>query len=344
MCKHGGSRLPSPPTPYQHPSFFDDRTAMKQQQQKHNGPHHHDESRRRRYTQHRSSPNHFCFGRDEIGNLTHDCIVDRLKVMLWKENTIYNYDRFVTTASPASAGVATNNTTILTQQHHDAMRRVNPAWRAQITTWSYSVVDHFHMSRECVAVSMNLLDRFFAHEEEEASKNKDVLLLVSAATLSIAIKQIEVDDLSLNALARFSRGKFTPTQILEMEWQVVRSLDFYLYPPTVTSFAMHLLLLLPHEINERDRNEMVEYTRFVVELSVADSFFVGNKPAPSIIAVAAIIISLQQCTLSQSSLSTLIEIHYCDLILEQIGIDATDSRLKESRHRLQLLLENNKRE
>ena len=338
MCKHGDgcSRL----SPHQHHSFFFDRTAMKQQ---HNGPHR-KESRRRRYTQHHSSPNHFCFGRDEIGNLTHDCIVDRLKVMLWKENTIYNYDRFLTT-TPASTGTAANDTTAtLTPQHHDPMRRVNPEWRAQIATWSYSVVDHFHMARECVALSMNLFDRFFAHEEEGVSKNKDAVLLVSSATLSIAIKLMEVNDLSLKALARFSRGKYTPTQILDMEWKVTRSLDFYLNPPTVTSFAMHFLLLMPDEINERDRNEIVEYTRFVVELSVADSFFVGNKPAPSIIAAAAIIISLQQCTLSQSTLSTLIEIHYCDIILDQIGIGAADSRLKESRHRLQLLLENNKRE
>jgi len=97
MCKHGGSRRRLPT--HQHHSF---RTAMKQ----HNVPH--DESRRRRYKQHRSSPDHFCFGRDEIGNLTHDCIVERLNVMLWKENTIYNYDHFVTT-TPSSAGAAASD-------------------------------------------------------------------------------------------------------------------------------------------------------------------------------------------------------------------------------------------
>eukprot|EP00984_Skeletonema_dohrnii_P001127 scaffold349_cov157-Skeletonema_dohrnii-CCMP3373.AAC.13 len=308
----------------------------------HNVPH--DESRRRRYKQHRSSPDHLCFGKDEIGNLTHDCIVERLNVMLWKENTIYNYDRFATT-TPASAGAAASDAAAIATPQYDPMRKVNPDWRAQITTWSYSVVDHFHMSRECVAVSMNLFDRYFAHEKEDASKNKNAVLLVSCATLSIAIKLMEVNDLSLKALSRFSRGKYTPSQIFDMEWLIVASLDYYLNPPTVISFVMHLILLLPHEINERDRNELVEYITFAVELSVADSFFVGNKPAPSIIAAAAIIVSLQQCgTLSQSFLSTIIEIQYCDIILEQIGIDASDSRLKESRHRLQLLLKNNKRE
>jgi hypothetical protein len=268
-----------------------------------------------------SRRNHFCFGRDEIGNLTRKCIVDRLNVMSWKERTIYNYDRFVTTP-------------------HDPMRRVNPEWRAQITKWSYGVVDHFHISRECVAVSMNLFDRYFANETDEVSI--DAVLLVSCASLSIAIKLTEVEDLSLRALSRFSRGRFTPNQISDMEWKIVTDLDFSLNPPTVMSFAMHLLLLLPHEINERDRIELVESTRFAVELSVADSFFVGNKPAPSIIAAAAIILSLQQSSLSQSTLSIMIEIHYCDIILDQIGIDADDSRFKKSQHRLQLLLKNNK--
>ena len=266
--------------------------------------------------------NNSCFGRDEIGNLTHMCIVERLNVMIWKESTIYNYDRFVTTP-------------------HNPMRRVNPEWRAQITKWSYGVVDHFHMSRESVAVSMNTFDHYFAHEKDEASI--DAVLLVSCATLSIAIKLTEVDDLSLKALSHFSRGKYTPSQILDMEWNIVAELDFYLNPPTVISFAMHLLLFLPNEINERDRIELVEMTRYVVELSVADSFFVGNLPAPSIIAAAAIIISLQQSTLSQSTLSTMIDIHYCDVILDQIGIDAADSKLKKSQHRLELLLlKNNK--
>jgi hypothetical protein len=242
--------------------------------------------------------------------------------MSWKEKTIYNYDRFVTTP-------------------HDPMRRVNPEWRAQITKWSYGVVDHFNISRECVAISMNLFDRYFAHDANEASI--DAVLLVSCATLSIAVKLTEVEDLSLKALSRFSRGRYTQTQISDMEWKIVTSLDFYLNPPTVISFAMHLLLLLPHEINERDKIQLVNSTRFAVELSVADSFFVGNKPAPSIIAAAAIILSLQQSNLSQSTLSTMIEIHYCDIILDQIGIDADDSRFQTSHHRLQLLLKNNKR-
>ncbi len=297
---------------------------------------HHVVPHNERYKQPRVS-----FGR-QAGNLTHDCIVERLKVMLWKENTIYNYDRFITAPTSAGAVAIANTAAAKTPPHHDPMRRVKPEWRSQITKWSYGVVDHFHMSRECVAVSMNIFDRFFAHEEEEASINR--VLLVSCAALSIGIKQMEVNDLSLNALARFSRGKYTPAQIHDMELKIVTSLDFYLNPPTVISFAMHLFRLLPHEINERDRNELVQYARFVTELCVADSFFVGNIPAPSIIAAAVIITALQQCKMSKSTLSTLIEIHYCDIILEQIGIDAEDSRLKESLHRLQLLLTKNKRE
>lgn len=276
----------------------------------------------------------FCFGRDEIGYLTRNCIVDRIQVMIWKENTLYKYDRFVTAQQQQ-------------QQHHDPMRRVKPEWRAQIAKWSYNVVDSFHLSRECVAVSMSIFDRYFAqyHETDDDDKTNnnidaEAVLLVSCATLAISIKLIEVDVLSLEALSRFSRNKYTPNEILDMEWKVVLSLDFHLNPPTTISFAIHFLLLLPNEINEGDRKELFESTRFVVELSVADSFFVACKP--SIIAAAAIIMTLlQPSTLSRSTLFTLREIHYCETILDQIGIDDEDSRLQKTQDRLKLLLRNN---
>lgn len=276
----------------------------------------------------------FSFGRDEIGYLTRNCIVDRIQVMIWKENTLYKYDRFVSAAR---------------QHHHDPMRRVKPEWRAQIAKWSYNVVDSFHLSRECVAVSMSIFDHYFAqyHETDDDDKTEnnnnidaEAVLLVSCATLAIAIKLIEVDVLSLGALSRFSRNKYTSNEILDMEWKVVLSLDFHLNPPTTISFAIHFLLLLPTEINEGDRKELFESTRFVVELSVADSFFVACKP--SIIAAAAIIMTLQEpSTLSRSTLFTLREIHYCETILDQIGIDDEDSRLQKTHDRLKLLLRNN---
>ena len=276
------------------------------------------------HTQLYSSQHQFCFGREEVGIHTRECVIDRLNVMLLKERTIYDFDRCITSST------------------YDAMRRVKPGWRAQIAQWNYDIVDHWGFSRECVAVSMNLFDRYFAQENEESYK-RNTILLVSCATLSIAIKMSEFESLSLATLSHFSRGKFTPTQIFHMERKVVISLDFYLTPPTVMSFAMHTLLLLPHGINERDKHELVEQVCFTVELSVADSFFVGNKPAPSIIAAAAIMISLRQCTVSESTLSTIQEIHYCDKILEQLEIESTDPKLKISQQRLELLLKNNKR-
>jgi hypothetical protein len=269
----------------------------------------------------------FCFGSDEIGYLTRNCIVDRIQVMIWKENTLYKYDRFVTAAQQQQQ-----------QQHHDPMRRVKPEWRAQIAKWSYNEVDSFYLSRECVAVSMSIFDRYFAQYHDKTNNNIDAeaVLLVSCATLSISIKLLEVDVLSLGALSRFSRNKYTPNEILDMEWKVVLSLDFHLNPPTTISFAIHFLLLLPNEINEGDRKELFESTRFVVELSVADSFFVAYKP--SIIAAAAIIMTLQQpSTLSRSTLLILREIHYCETILDQIGIDDEDSRLQKTQDRLKLL-------
>ena len=126
------------------------------------------------------SSNHFCFRTDEVGNLTRECIVDRLTAMAWKERTTYNYNRFLFLPHvPGQRNRPPNSST-------NSITSVNPEWRASICKWSYNVADYFEISREVVAISMSLFDRFFA--TRGCKCNSNLVLLVSIATLHIAIK------------------------------------------------------------------------------------------------------------------------------------------------------------
>lgn len=150
------------------------------------------------------SSNHFCFNRDEIGHLTRECIIDRLIVMTRSERNEYEYSRFFPNPTEGHA------------------MSVNPRWRASICKWSYNVTGYFDLSREVVAISMNIFDRFFA--TRRCICNSGLVLLVSIATLHIAIKVRESAVIRLETLCRFSRGHFTPSQITRMELLVLTNL------------------------------------------------------------------------------------------------------------------------
>ena len=122
-----------------------------------------------------------------------------------------------------------------------------------------------------------------------------------------------------------------------MELLVLTNLTWLCNPPTAIAFVIHLLLLLPaDEIDPTERNELFESSRFLAELSVADSFFV-DTPLPSIIGLAAILNSLDKCqTLSHEART-----HYLRSVAEEIGISHEDSDISIAQNRLRLLVKNN---
>ena len=70
----------------------------------------------------------------------------------------------------------------------------------------------------------------------------------------------------------------------------LRSLSWYVHPPTPQAFASHLVPLLP-EIISGFTNEISEMSRFVTELSVFDYFFVPRKS--SLVAFASVLVAIE---------------------------------------------------
>jgi len=192
------------------------------------------------------SSNHFCFSREEIGHLTKRCILDRLAVMTRNEREMYNYCRFLPSHD----------------RQHSSLQKpiVDPDWRASIVKWSYNVVDYFDLSREVVALSMSLFDRFFA--TRICMPSSDLVLLASIATLHIAIKTRESAIIKLSTLSWFGRGRFSESRIAHMELLILTNLRWLVNPPTTIAFVMHLLLLLPGT-NLDLKREILESSRFL---------------------------------------------------------------------------------
>ena len=136
-------------------------------------------------------------GGEIIGNITRGCVIERLGMMRNQEKTAYNY-RTADKQPPAFP-----RQTVLAVD--ETMPQLNSTWREKICHWSFNVIDHFDLSREVVAVSMSLFDRFLATRSNRC--NGSTALLASLTTLHIAIKVHEVRKIKLSTLANLSRGQ-----------------------------------------------------------------------------------------------------------------------------------------
>ena len=70
---------------------------------------------------------------------------------------------------------------------------------------TYSVVDHFDLSRETVAISLSLFDRYCATLGNQCDGS--IALLTSLTTLSVAVKINETKSIHLRTLADLSRSE-----------------------------------------------------------------------------------------------------------------------------------------
>lgn len=266
-------------------------------------------------------------GGEIVGNLTRGCIISRLEVMRSQEQSTYSYRNYEPPAFP--------NPTNRNNADESIIPHLNSSWREKICHWSFNVIDHFDLSREVVAVSMSLFDRFLATRGNRC--NGSTALLASLTTLHIAIKVNEVRKIKLGTLANLSRGQFGPRHIEEMEWNVLTSLEWKIHPPTSMSFISHLLLLLPPQVDDACKEEIYALSRYITELSVCDSSFVEINP--SSVAFAAILNSLEDRKY-RKFISSSVRDQFVRSIERHVDIRQDDEHVAMARPKLKKLLKN----
>lgn len=265
-------------------------------------------------------------GGEIVGNLTRGCIISRLEVMRSQEQSTYSYRNYEPPPFPHQNS---------RNGADESTPHLNSSWREKICHWSFNVIDHFDLSREVVAVSMSLFDRFLATRGNRC--NGSTALLASLTTLHIAIKVNEVRKIKLGTLANLSRGQFGPAHIEEMEWDVLTSLEWKIHPPTSMSFISHLLLLLPPQVDDACKEEIYALSRYITELSVCDSAFVEINP--SSVAFAAILNSLEDRKY-RKFISSSVRDQFVRSIERHVDIRQDDEHVAMARPKLRKLLKN----
>jgi hypothetical protein len=222
----------------------------------------------------------------------------------------------------------------------------------------YDVADYFNLSREVVALSMSLFDRFMATRTCEPSS--DLIRLVSIATLHISIKMSESCCIKLSTLAQFGKGNVSEAQIIAMELLILTNVRWLANPPTAIAFVLHLVHLLP-EMTSGSKRMVIESSRFLAgvyigelfficfqtntlssstacststypELSVADSYFIGTRS--SIIGMAAVMHSIDECC---TTMSPMVRTQYLNCISAVIGASHDIGEISTAQKRLRLL-------
>jgi hypothetical protein len=184
--------------------------------------------------------------------------------------------------------------------------------RKKIVDWCYSLVDLCQLSRESVAMAMNIVDRFmskpsqphvgngispsFSHQEILHDRNMYQLLAVSA--LYIAIKMNERVVLSSDRLSAVCRGIYTRESIEAMERTILSCLSWRVSAPTalqVGSIIFELMIAEAQEaigsVMDAERFESIqEELTYQTEIAVRDYLLAVQRP--STVAFMAILNSI----------------------------------------------------
>lgn len=198
-------------------------------------------------------------------------LVSKMNAMRRKETTIYSFANFY--APPRHLKLHTSEYINV---------RDDMSCRDKICSWTYNVIDHFELSRQTVAISMDIFDRYMATIGNMCDSN--LALLTSLTTLYIAIKVNEKKKIKLCTVAKLSRELFTSEDIEVMEMKVMKALSWLVNPVTTSDFISHMVVLLPPTSSICTRREIHELCRYLSELSVCDPFFVEQHKSTAALA------------------------------------------------------------
>jgi len=141
----------------------------------------------------------------------------------------------------------TTSSTIQIKNYFTA--EVNEACRKAMIDWCFTVVDAFDLSRESVAISMSLLDRYLSSNNGkscDALQSKQKFQLATITCFYIAVKIYEPVQLGIAMLLKLCRGYYKQNDIVYMEQDILSALDYRVYISTTTpmEYVRHYLDLL----------------------------------------------------------------------------------------------------
>lgn len=147
--------------------------------------------------------------------------------------------------------------------------------------WIIDVHRKFRLRPETLYVCQFIIDKYLSKQKTDSKK----LHLIGVTTLLIGTKYEEIYPPDLRDFLHISENKFTKPQVLEMEKQVLQTLDFNLTAPSAYRFLQRFRLM--SDILNND--EVFFFAQYILEISLLEASFLVFKPSQ--LAAASIILS-----------------------------------------------------
>lgn len=159
--------------------------------------------------------------------------------------------------------------------------------RVEICEWCYRVIDHCKIDRDVVGIALSYFDRYLS---SQASMKQTSIKLAAMTCLYLAVKLHSTRKISISCMSSLSKGCFQVDQISSMEICIIIALRYHLNPPTPSVYLTVAIPLFETDSVGALANDAIELSRYLIELSVCDDYFLYMKP--SCVACAAILVAL----------------------------------------------------
>lgn len=131
----------------------------------------------------------------------------------------------------------------------------NGLWRQQIVEWMYTLVKYCKLRHESAAAASYYLDVAVCHNLIQSPNDYQ---LGAMTALYLALKVYDspcMRVVKLSSLVKLGNGEFTEDDILVMEKDMVKLLQWHVNPPTLNCFLQQYLTLLPQQFHGEDDDE-----------------------------------------------------------------------------------------
>lgn len=138
--------------------------------------------------------------------------------------------------------------------------KITPVDRMRVVGWSYDIVDQCQLSRENVAMAMNMVDRYMSLNDNPQDilyhRGQYQLLIITALYVSIKIN--ESVTFPSSEFANVTHGMYSMKELEAMERRLLQGLNWRLCIPTPQKIGSQILELLQLELEPGHDNASKE--------------------------------------------------------------------------------------
>ncbi|KAM0833793.1 hypothetical protein ACQ4PT_064052 [Festuca glaucescens] len=161
---------------------------------------------------------------------------------------------------------------------------ISPNMRGILVDWLVDVVDEFKLLPDTLYLAVSYIDRFLT--VSVVSRNK--LQLLGVASLLVAGKYEEIYLPKVNKFSEITDGTYTKQQVVKMEADILKFLNFQVGSPTIRTFLWKFLTSCRGG-NSASAKRLELTCSYLAELSLIDYDCI--KFLPSVIAAACLFVA-----------------------------------------------------